>query len=72
MGSLLRGLAALRGRPDGLAGLAATLSGLRDQLPSEARLGPDGFDPGDPDTLARLLEEVEQLLVPRLMGEDRR
>lgn len=51
-----------------LADLADELRPLAGKLPADVRLGPDGIDPTDPETLRRLLRQVERLL-PSLLTE---
>ena len=76
---------ALRSRNDPIGGLLRSIHQLRtedpeclssvfddllEKLPGEVGEGTDGFDLTDPDTLHTLLDEAEQLLVPRLVGGD--
>lgn len=51
-----------------LAVLADRLAPLALKLPAELKHGPDGFDPTDPETLARLLADVERTL-PSLLTD---
>ena len=51
-----------------LADLAEGLRPLASRLPADVRLGPDGIDPTDPETLRRLLRQSEALL-PSLLTE---
>ena len=53
---------------DTLAELVEELRPLAAKLPADVRHGPDGIDPGDPETLRRLLGDVEALL-PGLLTE---
>lgn len=64
---LLRSLRGLRGDPTGLDDLLSEFSDLRNRLPSEYRQLDDALDLDNPASLATLLEEVEQLLIPRLL-----
>ena len=48
--------------------VAATLRTLAMKLPPEVKGGHDGFDPTDPETLARILADVERTL-PSLLVE---
>jgi DNA repair exonuclease SbcCD nuclease subunit len=54
--------------PQALARLADELRPLALKLPAEVRWGPDGIDPSDPDTLARVLADVQRTL-PSLLVE---
>ena len=73
LGGFLRGLAGLREVPDDGAGdpdqtgLPAALEDLVTKLPAEVAEGPDGLDLRDPGTIRALLDDVERLLVPRLL-----
>ena len=75
----------LRGRQDPVGGLLRSIDELKttdvrslgsvfqdllQKLPGEVREGAECLDLTDPDTLTSLLEEAEQLLVPRLLGGD--
>lgn len=62
---VLRGAAA---DPAALTALADGLRPLALKLPPEVKAGPDGFDPTDPERLARLLADVERTL-PSLLVE---
>lgn len=64
---LLRSLRGLRGDPQGLGDLLSEFSDLRNKLPSEYRQLDDALDLDNPTSLATLLEEIEQLLIPRLL-----
>ena len=78
-------LETLRGRQDPVGGLLRSIDELKttdvrslgpvfqdllQKLPGEVREGAECLDLTDPDTLTSLLEEAEQLLVPRLLGGD--
>ena len=68
IGGLLRSIQQLR--TEDLGRLSAVFDDLLERLPGEVREGTDGFDLTDPDMLRSLLDEAEQLLVPRLVGGD--
>jgi DNA repair protein SbcD/Mre11 len=50
-----------------LAALAERLRPLAVKLPAEVKSGPDGIDPMDPETLARVLSDVQSMLPSLLM-----
>jgi DNA repair exonuclease SbcCD nuclease subunit len=54
--------------PDTLAMLADGLRPLAVKLPPEVRCGPDGIDPTHPETLARLLADVQRTLPSLLIN----
>lgn len=64
---LLRTLRGLRDDPDGLGDFLPEFSDLRNRLPAEYRQLDDALDLDDPTSLITLLEDVEQLLIPRLL-----
>ena len=66
VGGLLRSIDELRTKDPGC--LASVFDDLLQKLPGEVREGADGLDLSDRDTLRNLLDEAEQLLVPRLVG----
>jgi DNA repair exonuclease SbcCD nuclease subunit len=66
IGQLARSLAALRRDPTELSALRAELAALERKLPREARDGPDGIRLDD-DGLCTILDDVEQMLLPRLL-----
>jgi exonuclease SbcD len=68
VGETLKVLQGARGDPQALARLAEELRPLALKLPAEVRYGPDGIDPCDPDTLARVLADVQRTL-PSLLVE---
>ncbi|MDX6690509.1 MAG: repair protein SbcD/Mre11 [Solirubrobacteraceae bacterium] len=53
-----------------LAVLADRLAPLALKLPAELKHGPDGFDPTNPETLARLLADVERTLPSLLIDRE--
>jgi hypothetical protein len=67
VGHLARRLASIKGDDAELAALAAELAELEKKLPPELREGENAFHLTDPATLRALLEDVEQMLVPRLL-----
>ena len=71
VGGLLRSLAQLRDTP-GAAGplLAAELGPLAARLPRECRQLDEELIPTDPEGLAAVLEEVQQLLIAHLVAEE--
>jgi DNA repair exonuclease SbcCD nuclease subunit len=72
IGQVARALAALKRDPEGRAALLAELSELRTKLPAEVREGVDSVKLDDPESLAVVLDEVEQMLLPALaaLGSD--
>ncbi len=71
VGELVR---ALRGLPRDEALLAQLCEGLRelrDKLPAELKEGPDSLRLDDPAMVAGLADELEQLLLPRLLTSER-
>lgn len=64
---LLRSLRELRGDPDRLRDLLKEFGDLKNKLPAEYRQLDHSLDFGDPASLEPLLDDVEQLLVPRLL-----
>ena len=70
VGGLLRSIDELKTKDP--ASLASVFEDLLQKLPGEVREGTDGLDLADGDTLRNLLEEAEQLLVPRLVSGDER
>lgn len=67
---VFRGLAELRQNGDARAGIARELATLVTRLPQALRSGPDALDWESPAGMEALLEDVEQLLLPRLSGGD--
>jgi hypothetical protein len=53
--------------PQILQTLADGLRPLALKLPAEVKTGPDGIDPSDPETLARILEDVRRELPSMLI-----
>jgi DNA repair exonuclease SbcCD nuclease subunit len=70
VGQLVRAVRDLRGDDTALRELAAQLQELKPKLPAELRTGPDGYDLDDPRLVVALLDDVEQLLLPRLVLRD--
>ncbi len=68
LGQLLRSLRELRSDTRALEELSSQLDDLRRWLPREAKEGPNAVRLDDPDELSRALEDVEQMLLPRLLG----
>jgi DNA repair exonuclease SbcCD nuclease subunit len=68
---LLRFLRQLRGDPTELRALLSHFNDLKHKLPSEYYQLDDTLDLNNPDTLVGLLEDVEQLLIPRLLEPKR-
>jgi DNA repair exonuclease SbcCD nuclease subunit len=68
MGELLRYVRELKGDPDGLRALAGQLSDLVAKLPPELKEGPGALKLDQPESLCHALDEVEQLLLHRLLG----
>lgn len=70
IGELARGVGAAQHDEALLAELARELEDLRRKLPSEAKERDGGVDLESPAAMRALLTEVEQMLVPRLLGGD--
>jgi DNA repair protein SbcD/Mre11 len=68
VGGLLRTLRALPTDQSGLADLADELNDLKRKLPPD--IADDDFDLDDPAVIARLVGDIEHLLLPRLTGVD--
>jgi DNA repair protein SbcD/Mre11 len=68
VGGLLRTLRALPSDQAALTELADELSDLKRKLPADIAV--DDFDLDDPAVLARLVGDIEHLLIPRLTGVD--
>jgi DNA repair exonuclease SbcCD nuclease subunit len=66
VGQLVRAVRELRGDEAQVRALLVELAELKPKLPPELRAGPDGIDLDDPATVVALLDDVEQLLLPRL------
>src|SRR6185312_1851831 len=67
VGHLARRIDAIRSDPTDLAELAAILAELDKKLPAELREGEGALRLDDPATLRAMLDDVEQLLLPRLL-----
>ncbi len=67
LAGLIRGLRELGQDPAGLVGLSQDFNDLKTRLPPEYQQLEDALKLDDPATLAELLSEVEQLLIPRLL-----
>lgn len=67
VGHLARRLDAIKDDPKELAELAAVLSELDKKLPADLREMEGGLRLGDPSTLRTMLDDVEQMLLPRLL-----
>lgn len=67
VGHLARRLGAIKHDPKELAELAAVLSELDKKLPADLREMEGGLRLGDPSTLRTMLDDVEQMLLPRLL-----
>jgi DNA repair exonuclease SbcCD nuclease subunit len=70
VGETLRLLRETAADETALAELAESLKSLAVKLPAEVKLGNEGIDPADPETLARFLAEAERE-VPSLLAEGR-
>lgn len=68
IGQVFRGLAAVRDSAEARAEIARELSVLSSKLPAALRSGPLALGWDDPASLDLLLDDVEQLLLPRLVG----
>ena len=67
---LARAFAELRMSENAFAEFAHELSDLRQKLPLELRRGTGGFDLDDPESLRALVDDVEQLVLPRLLSPE--
>jgi hypothetical protein len=67
VGHLARRLDVNKDDPKELADLAAVLAELEKKLPAELREGDGALRLSDPATIRALLDDVEQMLVPRLL-----
>ncbi len=70
IGALLRSLGGLRGDEAALRELGRELGEMA-RLPHELREGDDAVLRDDPEALRALVDDVEQLLLPRLLGGER-
>ena len=72
VGQVARALVGLRSDVEGRSALLAELSELRAKLPPEVREGVDAVRLDDPESLADVLGDVEQMLLPALaaLGSD--
>jgi len=68
VGDLLRYLGEVAGDEDELGGLAKELTDLKAKLPAELTDGPDGLDLDSPAAIRAAIEDVERLLLPRLLA----
>ena len=73
LGQLVRSIQAIKTDQDELSWFIERLSDLRHKLPPELREAEDGLRLDDPEELSGLLDEVEQMLIPRLLqrGQER-
>lgn len=71
IGQLARSLRALRTDNDELSMICAKLSDLRQKLPQEAREGEDALRLDDPGAVRAMLDDIEQMLIPRLLQRER-
>jgi DNA repair exonuclease SbcCD nuclease subunit len=67
VGHLARRLAAMKDDPAELASLVTVLAELDKRLPAELREGESAFRLDEPATVRTLVEDVEQMLLPRLL-----
>jgi len=70
VGQVLRAVHAARLDPERAKEFSALFSDLAAKLPAEVRAGSEGLRLDDGALLAEILEEVEQLLLVQLSGED--
>jgi hypothetical protein len=71
IGELARAIAALCASDDALRSLGAELEDLRRKLPAEAKEGDEALCLDDPAYLRALVAGVEQMILPRLLIEER-
>jgi DNA repair exonuclease SbcCD nuclease subunit len=69
LGELLQSIRALEIGAAETRGLAEEVAALRRKLPPELLFGTDGYDPGDPQYLTGVLEDVKELLMHRLLAK---
>jgi DNA repair exonuclease SbcCD nuclease subunit len=65
---LARAFAELRTEENAFSEVARELSELRQKLPLELRRGAGGLDLDDPASLRALVDDIEQLVLPRLLS----
>ncbi len=70
IGDLVRAIDAARADDDALSSLAAELLELKKKLPPELRDGDDALRLDDPNYVRALLNDVEQMIVPRLLRRE--
>jgi exonuclease SbcD len=68
-GGLLRAIRDLELDPERLAALSGEFADLNAKLPAELRSGDERFDPTDPEFLRECLEDVQALLLDRLLAQ---
>jgi DNA repair exonuclease SbcCD nuclease subunit len=71
VGQLVRSLDELRQDEEALTELLGEFDDLKRKLPRELREGEEGIRLDDPETLRGALDDVEQLLLPRLVERER-
>jgi exonuclease SbcD len=67
LGGLLRAIHTLEMDAAGVEGLAEEVATLRQKLPPELLGGEERYDPGDPQYLSGLMEDIKELLMHRLL-----
>jgi exonuclease SbcD len=67
LGGLLRAIHTLEMDAAGVEGLAEEVAALRQKLPPELLGGEERYDPGDPQYLSGLMEDIKELLMHRLL-----
>jgi exonuclease SbcD len=67
LGGLLRAVHALEMDAAGVEELAGEVAALRQKLPAELLGGEERYDPGDPQYLSGLMEDIRELLMHRLL-----
>ncbi len=72
VGHLARRLAVIRESPEDLADIATLFADLDRRLPAELREGEGALRLTDPATIRALIDDVEQMLVPRLLEPETR
>ena len=72
LAEVLRTIDALRSDDAALAEVIAALKPIQDRLPAAEDFDPGALHMDRPETIRRLLDEVEQILIPRLLesGEE--
>ncbi len=71
LGIMLRDIIKIDGNPEEIDGLDGVLTELKQKLPLEAYKNDTGLNLDDEDTIKGLIEEVKQMLVSKLLMEEK-